>query len=72
MTRQEYLSWCKQRSLEYVDTGDLNQAVTSMLSDLGKHEETKNHAGIGLGMQMMIGCFLQTADEVRKFIDGFN
>ena len=59
MTRQEYLSWCKQRSLEYVDTGDLNQAVTSMLSDLGKHEETKNHSGIGLGMQMMTGGFLQ-------------
>jgi hypothetical protein len=40
MTREEHLAWCKQRALEYVDRGELLNAVTSMLNDLGKHPET--------------------------------
>ena len=54
MTRQEHLDWCKQRALEYVDGGDLTNAYASMVSDLGKHPETANHAGIQLGMMQTI------------------
>ena len=72
MTRQEHLQWCKNRALEYVDAGDLTNALASMGSDLNKHPETRNHAGIQLGMMLMIGGQLSTADDVRKFIEGFN
>lgn len=40
MTRSEHIRWCKQHAREYVNEGDLSQAVASMISDLGKHPET--------------------------------
>jgi hypothetical protein len=72
MNRQEHLEWCKRRALEYCDRGDLSQAFASMGSDLGKHEETKNHSGIQLGAMMLFGGFLDTPEKMRDFINGFN
>lgn len=72
MTRQEHLDWCKQRALEYVEAGDVNQAFASMGSDLGKHDETKNHAAIELGMMLLMGGHLNSQEKMRKFIQGFN
>lgn len=72
MTRQEHLDWCKQRALEYVDLGDNNQALASMGSDLGKHDETKNHAAIELGMMLLMAGHLNSQEKMRKFIQGFN
>lgn len=72
MNRQEHLEWCKKRALEYVDNGDINQAYASMTSDLGKYPETENHAGIFLGMMMLMGGQLSTSKDMRKFIEGFN
>ena len=71
-TRSEHVAWCKQRALELVDAGDLNGAFASMGSDLNKHPETQNHAGVQLGMMMLMGGFLSTPQEMRKFIEGFN
>ena len=71
MTRSEHVEWCKKRALEYVDHGDLNDAVTSMLSDLRKHPETENHAGIILGVTLMMSGKLNE-HETRRFIEGFN
>lgn len=39
MTRAEHLAWAKERALEYVEAGQLGQAVNSMISDLSKHHE---------------------------------
>lgn len=72
MNRAEHLEWCKKRALEYVDNDDIQQAWTSMASDLTKHKETENHAGIMLGMMMLIGGHLSTCQKMRKFIEGFN
>lgn len=72
MTRSEHLAWCKQRALEYVDIGDLDQAMASMLSDLGKHKETANHVGKDLFVLERMSGRLTTPREVRKFIEGFN
>ncbi len=72
MTRAEHLEWCKQRALEYVERGDWRQAFTSLTSDLGKHPETANHAGIKLGFGLLIGGHLRGAAEMREFINGFN
>ena len=72
MTRAEHLAWCKQRATEYVDRGDVDQAWTSIVSDLGKHEGTAGHAAIGLGYMLYLDGHLSRPDQMRKFIDGFN
>ncbi len=75
MKREEHLAWCKQRALEYVDRGELVEGVTSMLSDMDKHEETKIDPAGALGMLTML-AFQQAAQHdaysVRRFIEGFN
>lgn len=71
-SRAVHLAWCKERALEYVDAGDLQNAYASMASDLNKHPETAGHIGIGLGMMQMIGGHLSTPDAMRHFIEGFN
>lgn len=72
MTRAEHTTWSKKRALEYLDAGDPQNAVTSMLSDLRKHPETANHAGGALGAMLLMGGHLRTTEQVRKFIEGFN
>ena len=69
-TREEHLELCKQRAREYLDRGDIQNAITSMLSDLGNHPETR---GIGqklaiLGMFYIVQHDLQGA---RDFVEGF-
>jgi hypothetical protein len=71
-TRAEHLTFCKQRANEYIDQGDIPNAVTSMASDLGKHPETEGHPGITLGMMMLMSGNLSDPREARRFIDGFN
>ena len=72
MNRQEHLMWCKKRALEYIDRDDLGNAWSSMTLDLGKHNETREHAAIELGTMMLVLGRLSTVDEMRKFILGFN
>ena len=69
MTRDEHLEWCKKRALEYLDSGDISNAVTSMLSDLSKHNELRGVADkLGtLGMFYIINHDLPGA---RNFIEG--
>lgn len=71
-TRDQHLDWCKQRALKYCDAGDLRQALASMMSDLQKHPETKNHPARVLGMQLFVSGNLNDTAEMRKFIEGFN
>lgn len=72
MTRDEHLAWCKKRAHEYLDRGDITNAIASMGSDLRKHPETENHAGIALGTMLMLTGNLSDMHEARRFIDGFN
>lgn len=71
-TRAEHLNWCKERALQYVDSGELQNAYASMASDMGKHAETKDHAAVGLGVMLMMTGDLETPEKMRKFINGFN
>jgi len=71
ITREEHLEWSKKRALEYVEMGDLLQALTSIGSDLTKHPETKNHPGFDLGLELYMIGGLHTAPEMRHFIEGF-
>ncbi len=74
MTRQEHLQWAKNRAMEYVANGDLQQAFTSMGSDLQKHPELDGAAKIHgeLGMMQMINGLLNTPEAMTKWIQGFN
>jgi hypothetical protein len=70
--RATHLAWCKKRALEYVEAGDVPQALASLFSDLGKHKETANHQGIELGALLMLAGMLGTNHDVRHFIEGLN
>lgn len=72
MTRAEHLEWAKRRALEYLDDGDLTNALASMLSDLGKHPELENHSGKMLGMMSVMAGTMRTPEEYREWIEGFN
>lgn len=72
MTRKEHLDWCKKRALEYATKGDLKSAWTSMVSDLNKHPETKDHIAINLGSSLFITGQLNTIASMTKFINDFN
>lgn len=71
MTREEHLQWCKQRALEYLDQGNVVDAIASMTSDLSKHEETStsNPALLMLGMMYARDHDVQGA---RRWITGWN
>ena len=72
MDRSEHVQWCKDRALEYVDRGELTDALASMGSDLGKHPDTDGHPAIGMGVLLLAGGQLNSTHEMRKFIEGFN
>lgn len=69
MTRAEHIEWCKKRANEYLDKGEAQEGLTSMLSDIRKHPETETHAGIQLAMMVMMDLNIPT---VRKWVNGFN
>lgn len=69
-TRAEHIKWAKDRAIELLEAGDWQEAITSMLSDLSKHEET---ARLGETMAI-IGMFeiMNGNDEsARRFISSF-
>jgi hypothetical protein len=68
MTRAEHLVWAKKRALEDVDDGHVGLAIASMLSDLGKHEETEPSV---MGCAIAAIC-VATPDQARRWIDGVN
>jgi hypothetical protein len=72
MTRQQHMEWCKKRAHEYLDRGDVQNAVASMLSDLNKHDETKLSPGSVLSALGMRAAMSGDHHEATRFIDGFN
>lgn len=70
-TREEHLAWAKKRALEYVDAGDLANAVASMGSDLQKHPHTH---GASTSVMLRLGMmYIDQGDpqRVRAWIEGF-
>jgi hypothetical protein len=70
MTREEHLDSCKQRAREYLDKGDVKNAIASMMSDLNKHPETAIGGTIlaTLGLHAAMTC---DPAEARRYIEGF-
>lgn len=72
-TREQRLQWAKQRALAYLDAGEsVIKSYTSIASDLKSHPETAKHPGIELGHKLLLMGDLNTPEEMRKFIEGFN
>ena len=73
MNREDHLDWCKRRALEYVEAGDIEQALASMARDLAQHEETRPHVAntCPLGLLLLLSGRMQTKAEARKWIEGF-
>lgn len=73
MTREEYLQWCKDRAIAEIDySGNPNDGLVSMMSDLRKHSDTNNHIGINLCAMMMFSGQIKSRQEAINFINGFN
>ncbi len=70
---KKHIAWCKERALVFVDKGDLTEAYSSMLSDLSKESCTHYAWEIckELGGSLLIIGNLDTADKMRKWIEGF-
>ena len=70
MTRQEHLDWCKGRARWYLDHGNVADAIASMSSDLGKHDDTK---AIGKKLMPLALMYAMNNDAAgaRRFIEGF-
>ena len=71
-TRDEHVAWCKGRALEYVDAGDLTQAVASMASDLKAHPDTDNPALDGLERIGMMHATDGDKAAVQRWIERFH
>ena len=72
MNRVEHLQWCKDRALKYVEAEDFIEAFNSFQSDMNKHEETKNHIALELGVMLYFGGHLNTKKEMINWIKSFN
>jgi uncharacterized protein YejL (UPF0352 family) len=69
MTRDQHLAWAKQRALEYLDRGDVTNAITSMVSDLEKHPALKsNLVLVAIGM---LSAMHNDSMAARRWIEGF-
>ena len=68
--RAKHMAWCKERALLEIDSGNPQYAWASMVSDLSKHPETKDHPGIQLGFMLLMTDNLPES-EMRTFIEGF-
>ena len=68
MTRDEHLQWAKDRALEYVDHGDITNAIASMISDLGKHDDLRAVQSFAA----ITGILQVNGNDARRWIEGFN
>jgi hypothetical protein len=67
--RDEHPEWGKKRAREYLDAGELSNAVASMGSDLAKHPELKPNPHLLLlgTMRVLDG----DPAAVRAWVEGF-
>ena len=72
MTRTEHLQWAKDRAIELLDGGERLQAFTSMVSDLTKHDDLRDHVAINLGAMLIAAGHMKTDGDTRNWIEGFN
>lgn len=73
MSKADHLEWCKRRAHEYLDIGQIDKAMTSLVSDLSKHDGTADRSNSPLFLAKTVQIAI--SDDVakaRSFIDGIN
>ena len=79
MTRVEHINWCKERAIKEFDyyhskeglAKATQNGITSMMSDLNKHDDTKGPALQSLCMMTLMGNLIRSRQEFVNFINGF-
>jgi len=67
--REQYIEWCKQRARQYLERDQLQQAVTSMVSDMNKRDDCRvSNEEYRRGT---IAVLDRDRNEIAKFIDKF-
>jgi hypothetical protein len=69
-TAKEHFDWCVKRANDYLNTGDAAGACASFLSDMKKHEGTKNRIPPEIAFFGMMEISNGVA-AVRRWIEGF-
>jgi hypothetical protein len=69
-TREEHIEHCKRQAREYLEEWDIPNAITVMLSELGKHPETRA-AGASMALMGMYYITEHDMDGAKRFIEGF-
>ena len=69
-SRKEHMEWAKGRANEYLDKGHCVDAVSSFMSDLGKHPETEPLQQMVMMYAMMVRN--DDIEGIRRFINDFN
>jgi hypothetical protein len=69
MDRTQYIEWCKDRAREYLDAGQLSDALASMISDMNQRKDTQVSSYLAT---FGLSCVMRNDTEaVRRFISGF-
>lgn len=72
MNREEHLQRCKERAMEYIKRDDYINAWVCFSSDMEKHEETKNHPALPIGIRMLAAGQICSVSAMERLIKGFN
>lgn len=65
----EQIEFARYRALQYVERGDLRNALSSLRSDLNKHPKTSQHPAITDSVAEQIEGRLNQPLEVRRYIE---
>lgn len=72
-SRVKHLQWCKDRALEYANMDDKQNAIASMISDLGKWDGGAMYDAALLSTMMMDAMmFREKKEDIINWINGFN
>lgn len=70
MNAAEHFDWAVGRAMEYVEMNDGVNAMASLISDLGKHEDTAGILNPALQGLFLGEVLLGGAQGARRFIEG--
>jgi hypothetical protein len=66
----EHFDWAVGRAMEYVEMDDGVNAMSSLISDLGKHDGTQDILNPALSGLFLGEVLLDGARGARRFIEG--